>query len=188
MGVTVENIKTEPMEVRLGGTTGAGSLDGTDVGCLEGDISFSISEETLDITCHQLGAQILDKKRTALNMEVSMVLKEVSTAQLNTILDFSGQSFTPAGGVAVQAIGTVKIGASQFTDAVLLTLHPVGAGDNLRDHTFFKAYPTVNSITFSGETPELVDITFAIFREEANDTQADIYVFGDSADALQVFT
>ena len=179
--MSVANIKIEPVKVLF---------DGVDLGCCDGDISYSISEETLDITCHQEGAQVLSKIRTAINMEVSVMLKEVSTAQLNALLAFAGQSYTPAGGLAVIGIGTKKIGTSQFDDAAKLILRPVKAATPAysRDHTFFKAYPTINGITFSGENPVMVDVTFAVFRDEANVTDADIYAFGDTTSALQVFT
>jgi hypothetical protein len=179
--MAVANIKIEPMKVLL---------DGVDLGCTDGDMSFNLTEEVLDITCHQHGAQILDKKRTAINMEVSVVLKEVSTAQLNTLFQFAGQTYTPAGGDAVVGIGTKKIGTSQFDDALKLVLHPVGAAalDYSRDHTFFKAYPTINNVTFSGENPVMVDVTFAVFVDEGNVTDADIYVFGDTTSVDQVFT
>ena len=179
--MAVANIKVEPMKVLF---------NGVDVGCTDGDISFNITEETLDITCHQEGAQILDKKRTAINMEVSIVLKEVSTAQLETLFRFAGQNYTPSGGTQIVGIGTKKIGTSQFDDAKKLILHPVGAAalDYDRDHTWFKAYPIINNVTFSGENPVLVDVTFAVFVEEDNVSEADIYVFGDTTTAGQVFT
>lgn len=177
---SVNNILIEPMQVLL---------DGVDVGCTDGTISYSLDEAAFAIVCHQTGATELSRLRTAFNFEVSMILKEVSTAQLDSLLQYAGQSYTPAGGTAVTAIGTDRVGTSQFTDANTLILHPVGAGtDYTRDHTFWKAYPTINSITWSGEEPVQIDVTFAIFRDETKVAQADMYVFGDTTSVTQDFT
>lgn len=179
--MTVANIKIEPVNV---------FFDGVNLGCCDGDISFSLDEEVLDIRCHQESFQILSKIRTAINLEVSVVLKEVSTAQLNALLAFAGQSYTPSGGVAVIGIGTKKVGTSQYDDAAKLVLSPVKVASPIysRDHTFFMAYPRINGITFSGETPVVIDVTFSVFRAEGNVSDADLYAFGNTTSVLQVFT
>jgi hypothetical protein len=178
--MTIANIKIEPMKVLLGGT---------DVGCTDGDLSFAPTEESFDLFCHQTGQQLLDKLRTAVNYEVSVVMKEVSTTQLNALFAYAGQTYTPAGGVAVIGVGTKKIGSSMIADAEKLVLTPVKAATpaNSRDHTWWKAYPVINNVTFSGETPMLVDVTFTVFRDETKVEEANIYVFGDTTDVDQDF-
>jgi len=176
----IANIKIEPVKVLL---------DGADLGCCDGDISFAPTEESIDITCHQTGQQILDRLRTAVNYEVSVVLKEVSTTQLNALFSYAGQTYTPSGGEAVIGVGTKKIGSSMIADAKKLVLTPVKAADpvNSRDHTWWKAYPVINSVTFSGENPVLVDVTFVVFRDEEKVAEADIYVYGDTTGVDQDF-
>jgi hypothetical protein len=178
----IANIKIEPVKVLL---------NAVDLGCCDGDISFSPTEESIDITCHQSGMQILDRLRTAINYEVSMVLKEVSTAQLDALFAYAGQTYTPSGGVAVIGVGTKKVGSSMIADAKKLILRPVNQpaspDEYTRDHTWWKAYPVINNVTFSGENPVLVDVTFTIFRDETKVTDADIYVFGDTTSVDQDF-
>jgi hypothetical protein len=180
--MTIANVKIEPMKVLL---------DGTDVGCTDGDLSFTPTEESFELFCHQTGQQLLDKLRTAVNYEVSVVMKEVSTTQLNALFSYAGQTYTPADGVAVIGVGTKKLGSSMIADAKVLTLHPVNApaapNEYTRDHTWWKAYPTINNVTFSGETPVLVDVTFSVFRDESKVEEANIYVFGDTTSEDQDF-
>ena len=180
----IANIKIEPVKVLL---------DGVDLGCCDGDISFAPTEESIDITCHQTGMQILDRLRTAINYEVSVVLKEVSTLQLEALFKYAGQAYTPTpmGAVEVVGVGTKKIGSSMIADAKKLVLHPVNApvspDEYTRDHTWWKAYPVIGNVTFSGENPVMVEVTFVVFRDEDKVTEADIYVFGDTTSAEQVF-
>jgi hypothetical protein len=178
----IANIKIEPVKVLL---------DGTDLGCCDGDISFAPTEESIDITCHQTGLQILDRLRTAVNYEVSVVLKEVSTAQLESLFKYAGQAYTPSGGTEVVGVGTKKIGSSMIADAKKLVLHPVNApaspDEYTRDHTWWKAYPVIGNVTFSGENPVLVEVTFVVFRDEDKVSEADIYVFGDTTSVDQDF-
>lgn len=172
--MTIANIKVEPMVVYW---------NGVDLGCTDGDLSLAITEDAVDITCHQSGTQVLDRIVTGKSIEVSVTLKEVSTAQLHTLLNLTGQTYTPPGGgaTAVSAFGTDTYRDSKLAKCQKLELKPVGAGDALRNYTFWKSFPNVGTITWSGENPETVEVSFECYPDSSKTPEADIMVFGDGS-------
>jgi len=272
---TLSNIKVEPCNV---------SWNGTDIGFIEGDLEIAFEEQSVDITAHQEGSNVLDSVRTGKSVSLSTALKESALTQLTTLLEAGGATSTavaevytitcvadvtnsldgkyfvartqgdailhhvwfntsggsavdpaPAGSTAVEvavttnatattnaasvasamdalpgyiatssgAVVTVTLatagfatdastGTSTFTFAVTtkgtgalpgwgnskdftgmvnqakaLILHPVvlAASDKSRDLNFWLAYPMLESVSFSGESPEMINISWKIFPD-----------------------
>lgn len=174
MAGTLGNIKVEPVTVSWGGS---------DLGFCDGDIEISFEEQGVEVTAHQEGANVLSQIRTGKSMEVTVTLKETSVAQLKALFAAGGASLTPAGVGATEVSGW---GSSQdFTpmtdDAKKLVLHPVvlDAADKARDFAFWKAYPMLESINFSGENPSVVPVTFKVFPDLAKPAAIRLFVQGD---------
>lgn len=169
----VLNVKVKPMELTWGASG---------IGFTEGDLELTLEEQGVDITAHQEGTNVLDFIRTGKVSEIAVQLKEVDQAKLDYILTQSGATVTASG-----ATGSVTVwgGSKDFTgvlaQAQKLVLHPVtkAEGDLSEDIAAWKAYPMPESISFSGENPSLLSITFKIFPDSAKAKAARYLVFGD---------
>ena len=58
-------------------------------------------------------------------------------------------------------------------------MKPVNASDNTENLTFFRAYPLVDSLTFSGENPKLLSVSWRVFDSENIDSNISLFAFGD---------
>jgi len=78
--------------------------------------------------------------------------------------------------------GTSKDFAGQFALAKKLTLHPkrLAATDHSRDFSFWKAYPMLESFTFSGEEILMFPVTFKVFKDPARPESINYFGIGES--------
>ncbi len=79
----LENIRVEPCKV---------IWDDTDLGFTEGDLDVAPEEMGVEITAHQEGSNVLDMIRTGKKVELEVVLKETSVAQVQALLGVGGDS------------------------------------------------------------------------------------------------
>lgn len=78
--------------------------------------------------------------------------------------------------------GSSKDFTSMLSDAQKLVFHPVaeGAATNVtKDLAFWKAYPMLNSIVYSGENPKTVGLSFKIFPDTTKPAATRLFVVGD---------
>ena len=87
---------------------------------------------------------------------------------------------TQQGYSAVYGWGMSKDFTGMLTQAAKLVLHPVvlASTDLVRDFAFWKAYPMPESITFSGEDPQLVSLTWKIFPDLSRPEEIRYFVRG----------
>lgn len=173
MSGTVTNIKVSPMTVNWGGSA---------LGFTDGDLELTLTEDAVDVTAHQEGTNVLSAIRTGKTVELSLAIKETSKATLDYILGQAGATVTASGGAsAFVTWGGSKDFTHVLTEAKKLILHPVVAasGNLVGDIAAWKAYPMPESISFSGENPSLLNITFKIFPDAAKAKAARLVVFGD---------
>lgn len=157
------------------------SWNSVDLGCTDGDIELTIDDRTVDITCHQHGPDVRDAIRLGVDVQIGITIKETSVAQIKAIFDGSATLYTPLAGTEVMGLGDETAFSSMFADAKKLVLHPVAldALDLSEDIAAWKAYPVIESWTFSGENPELVTVNFRIFADETKLASVNKVVFGD---------
>lgn len=172
---TVANIKVQPMNV---------TWNSIDLGFIDGDIEFTLEEQMVDITCHQTGTQLVDQIRTGVNLEVAMTLKETDAASIKQLLEIAGKTETPTAGTPVTGYGEGNRFTNVSADAAKLILSPVGAADATEDFAFPLAYPKLESITFSGENPSMVPVSFTILPSATQDTDVNLFTFGDHTQDL----
>ena len=159
------------------------------IGFIAGDIAVAIEEQMADITAHESGTNVLSQIRTGKSVELTVTFKETSVAQLRKIFALhSGQSLTPAGANATEVFGWGQ--SRDFTQtlsqAAKLTLHPVvlGASDLSRDWTFWKAYPMLDSLTFSGENVHEIPVTFKVYPDSTKNSRIRYFAMGDGTQTL----
>jgi hypothetical protein len=90
---------------------------------------------------------------------------------------------TTQGQAAISGWGKAKDFSAMSSYAKKLRLHPVtqSATTHTRDLTFWKAYPIPGSITYSGENPLMVEVTFRIFPDTERRDQVRLFGYGEGA-------
>lgn len=91
MSYSVSNVRVEPCQVLW---------NDIDLGLTDGDLTVTMEEQAVDVVGHQEGTNILDAIRTGKNVEVGVVLKETSVAQLKARLEVGGGSSNDVAQVA----------------------------------------------------------------------------------------
>jgi len=88
---------------------------------------------------------------------------------------------TTQGISAVDGFGKGKRFTGQIADAKKLRLHPtaLASTDLSRDWNFWKAYPMFDSMTFSGENPQTMSITWKAFPDSSRADTSYIGVYGE---------
>lgn len=161
-----------------------------DLGFCDGNIEYSHEENYVDVTSHQTGSQIMSQIHTGNVVGISLSLKETAVSQLRKIITAEGNTLIPDGtgvsGVEVMGYGTAQQFKQTLGRARKLKLHPtVLASSNLsRDLTFWKAFPKLSSLNFSGEEILLVPVEFMIYPDYTKDSRINMSVFGDSTQTL----
>lgn len=285
---TLANVVVEPCQVLW---------NGVDLGFTEGDLEITPEEQSVDVTAHQEGTNVLDSIRIGKSVEVSVTLKETTLAKLSALITAGGGSagsvaavtgitcvadvagslnnkyfqissqsgvqyfvwfnvnsegvspalagmtgvevalatgatdaqvatavasaldalagfVAPAPAAEVVAVtnaaagvtnapaagnsgftiavttaganeqvgwGSSKDFTSMLSDAKKLVFHPVAEGattNQTKDVAFWKAYPLLGSIVYSGENPKLVSISFKIFPDSSKAAAVRLFAFG----------
>lgn len=150
------------------------------LGLLDGDVETSFEEQVYQVNAHQYGSTVLAEIQTGVGASVSLTLKESDTEKLKEIFGkAAGGTHTPSGGTELFGFGTSNQGDNTFSKARRLVLKPVGAGDNLGNLTFWKAYPMPNSLVFSGENPKTLSVEFKVYRDPSKNEAISYFAFGD---------
>lgn len=173
MAVTTSNMRVEPMNV---------TWNTTDLGGLDGDISFSFNVTTVEVTAHQYGSQVLDEITTGKTVEaISMTLKETDAVKVEALIAATGASFTPASGTEVVGLGTDDNFKVLSSIAQKLVLHPARLADSdlSKDICFWKTVPIVKAFTFSPENVATLELEFKVFPDFTKEESVNIFVIGD---------
>lgn len=161
-----------------------------DLGYCDSAVEKAHEENYVDVTSHQTGSQILSQIHTGNTAGLTLNLKETSVSQLRKILLAEGNSLIPDGtGVSsteVMGYGTAQQFKQTLGRARKLKLHPtVLAPSNLsRDVTFWKAFPKVSGLSFSGEEILMLPVEFMIYPDYTKDSRINMYLIGDSTQTL----
>lgn len=162
---------------------------GGDLGRTSGGVEISFEQEAIDITTDQTGGIIVDSVQTGAAVTVTMSLIEMTPARWKTVVgSVSGDSFTPVGGTEVVGFGESRVYTSLFDLGGELILKPTRFPDSDRRYniTLFKSAPLPQSINFSGEDPQLMEVEFRGLANRELQTAINILGFGDSTQDLRL--
>lgn len=171
---TTSSINVRPMGVTWGASA---------IGFTEGDIEFTIEDQAVDITAHQEGTNVISAIRTGKNASLALTIKETSVAMVQYLMQQSGALETASGGsVDIIGWGNSKDFTHVLSQAAKLTLHPIGvsSSDKTKDIAAWLAYPMVETLTYSGENPNTIQVTFKIFPDMTKADEFRLFVIGDS--------
>jgi hypothetical protein len=161
-----------------------------DLGFCDGNIEQSHEENYVDVTSHQTGSQIMSQIHTGNTVGLTLSLKESAVSQLRKVLLAEGDSLIPDGtGVSsteVMGYGTSRQFKQTLGRARKLKLHPtvLASGNLSRDLTFWKAFPKLSGLSFSGEEILLIPVEFMVYPDYTKDSKINMCVFGDSTQTL----
>lgn len=149
-----------------------------DLGLLDGDVTFDPSVETLDVTAHQTGAVVQSQLITAVGGEVTLTCKEYKVSLYKAIYEAIGGKVATT---QVTGFGSNMIGKNLMGVAKRLKLKPVGATDETETYTVWKAVPELGALTFSGENPNTLPLTFTAYVDDSKHADVNVWAFGDIA-------
>lgn len=159
-----------------------------DIGFVEGNIEMKIEEKKKEIMSEQTGENVLSHIRTGVSLDVTLSFQETTIAQMRKLLTKGGSAITPAGAGGTEVVGYGS--DKQFTQTILnaqkLVLHPtvLGSGDKTRDFTFWKAYPQLEKLNFSGNDKHVVPVNFMIYPDYSKTAQVRFFAKGDGTQTL----
>lgn len=140
-----------------------------DLGLLQGDLEVSFEETLLEVTAHQSGVTPLADLRQGSVTSVTLTMQETHAAALKQMFaKAAGGTDTPGGGTEVFGVGSSRVGTNTIVQARRLILQPeaLASNDYSRTICFWKAYPLPESLVFSGENPQVLSVTFKIYKIE----------------------
>jgi len=138
-----------------------------DLGLLQGDVAPTFAPATFDVQAHQQGVTLLSKIFQGIEtLEVTTELQETGRSKLKELYKIWGGAFTPGAGTEVFGAGTGQIGKNMLIEAARLEMSPVNSSlssEQGYDYSFMLALPVPDTLTFSGENPRILSVTWSGF-------------------------
>jgi len=139
-----------------------------DFGFSDGDLEVTLDQQLVDVNAHQAGAEMIAAIVNGMNVELSVALKEVTEENLARIIDNTTGGTYTLGPDSFRGYGSAQNSRNVLDFAARLILHPVRLADTVytSDLCMPLAYPKLDSLLYSGENPQLLNLTFRVFRDE----------------------
>jgi len=155
---------------------------GGDLGKTSGGVEVSMEATSVQIQADQTGNLVLDEVFTGSSVEVTMSLLEMTPDRWETVVaSVTGDKYTPAGGTQLVGYGESRLYDSFFDLGGQLILHPTrkDASDREFDINLWKCVPKPQSINFSGEEPQVMEVTFTALADREVQEEINLMAFGD---------
>lgn len=162
---------------------------GGDLGKTSGGVSIAMESTSVQILSDQTGQLPLDEFTTGNTVEVTMSLLEMTPERWETVVgSVTGDTFTPSGGTQLVGYGDSRLYSSLLDLGGELVLHPsrFDASDRTRNITMWKSSPKPASINFSGEEPQVMEITFTGLLNNEVESAINLFAFGDNEQEVRV--
>lgn len=160
-----------------------------DLGPTNGDITLTLEESLQDVTSPQTGDFLLAQIRRGFTGSAEFELKDVSAAQLQRLLLFSGEVFITddADQKIIGGLGQSKLFTSKEDAATQLVFRPsnkVADADPSEDITMPFAVLSLGELVFSAENEAVYPVTATPYLKEGMDPKANFLIFGDAAKVI----
>lgn len=162
LGTLVGEVSTPTTTFTAAGLTLTQIRRGKDfnLGLLKGDIGPKFGPSNFSVLAHQYGKTPLASLNQGFEkIEVALKLLETDAVKLQTLYKIYGGSQSGAT-TTVYGAGSSVLGKNILIDAARLIFKPVNATDNTKNVNFPLALPVPGSLTFSGENPSELEVTF----------------------------
>ncbi len=187
-GTVVTVVRTDPGEVTAS-TVGNTTVDITvcqfgrsmDLGLLEGDVEYAFEETLLEVKAHQTGSTLLAELRQGTVNTITLTMQETQVAALKEMFANVSGGTDSSVSTEVFGVGTSRIGTNTIIQSARLILHPeaLASNDYSRTMCFWKAYPQPESLVFSGENPQVLSVTFKMYKDDSKPEAVNIWCMGD---------
>jgi len=182
--VTVENSQpgtsTLPVDVDSGFTFANLVISkGRDLGGTSGGVEFSFEINTVDVQADQLGEQIADQIINANNLTISMTILELTQENWEILMGEVAGEVVNIGGNNIVGFGESKRFKNMSQFSLEMMMKPVGAADNSRNFHFWKVYPMIDTVSFSGSDLSQMAVTWRALRDTSKDNKYNLFAFGD---------
>lgn len=151
-----------------------------DLGLLQGDIEPNFSPANFIVQAHQYGVTPLASLNQGFEeISCETVLLETTKSKLAEFFKIYGGEETPGGGTLVIGAGTAAQGKNLLTEAARLVFKPVNAVDETQNFNIMLAVPTPGTLTFSGENPKTLTVSWQGFVDLEFDSKFNAVAVGD---------
>jgi len=151
-----------------------------DLGLLQGNIEPNFAPANLNITAHQYGVTPLASLAQGFEeISCETVLLETTKAKLAEFFKIYGGEETPGGGSQVVGAGSIVNGKNLLSEAARLVFKPVNAADDTQNFNIMLAVPVPGTLTFSGEDPKTLTVTWNGFIDLEFDSKFNAVAVGD---------
>lgn len=135
-----------------------------DLGLLQGDIEPNFSPSNFVVQAHQYGLTPLAALSQGFEeISVETVLLETAKSKLKELYKIYGGTTTPGGGTEIFGAGTAVLGKNILVDAARLVLKPVNSVNDTENFNIALCVPVPSSMVFSGENPQVLNVTWQGF-------------------------
>lgn len=157
-----------------------------DMGATAGDISFTVEEQTKEITSPQTGDFVLGEIRRGATISVSFELKDTAIASIRRALNFYGGTIVTddAASETISGYGSSNLFKSTEDVADQLLLRPtnLAADENAsEDFTVHKAKLKLGEIVMSSENELVLPIEAVGYLDQSKASFANLFSYGDAA-------
>ncbi|HNC40333.1 MAG TPA: hypothetical protein PK522_00965 [Nitrosomonas sp.] len=157
-----------------------------DAGGTNGDITFTIEEQTKEIKSPQTGDFLLAEIRRGSNVTASFELKDSSAESIRRALNFYGQTIVTDDAASEVITGHGSNNLFKSTDDVAdqVILRPTdkaGDADASEDFTIHKARLKLGEITFSAENELVLPIEVMGYLDTSKSGFANLFSYGNGS-------
>jgi hypothetical protein len=158
----------------------------TDLGGTNGDITFTVSEQTKEIKSPQTGDFILAEIRRGASVSVSFELKDSSKESIRRALNFYGGTIVTddSASETISGYGSANLFKSTDDVADRLVLRPTdkaGDGDDSEDFTVHKCKLKLGEQTFSAENELVLPIEAMGYLDTSKSGFANLFSYGPAS-------
>lgn len=157
-----------------------------DAGATNGDITFTIQEQTKEIKSPQTGDFLLAEIRRGASVNVKFELKDTSMASIRRALNFYGQTIVTddAASEVITGYGSNNLFKSTDDVADQVILRPTDKAadsDASEDFSIHKAKLKLGELTMSAENELVLPIEVMGYLDTSKSGFANLFSYGDSS-------
>jgi hypothetical protein len=157
-----------------------------DLGATNGDITFTVEEQTKEIKSPQTGDMVLGEIRRGATVGASFELKDTSAASIRRALNFYGGTIVTddASSTVLSGYGTSNLFKSTEDVADQLILRPTDKAadsDASEDFTIHKSKLKLGEMTMSSENEFVLPIEVVGYLDTSKSAFANLFSYGDAS-------
>ena len=163
-----------------------GSVE-TDLGATNGDTTFTLEEQTKEITSPQTGDFVLAEIRRGATVGCSFELKDTSMESIRRAINFYGSTIVAddASESVISGYGSSNLFKTTDDVADKLILRPTDLSadsDSSQDFTFHKCKLKLGELNFSAENELLLPIEVVGYLDQTKSSFANLFSYGSAED------